>query len=74
MDGKARTMIIVTPKRHVKHFEELPRNEFASLWKESFEWMLKQSPSLDNFKHIIMNIGMYMNHPHLHVKISFRKV
>eukprot|EP00241_Pyramimonas_parkeae_P012930 CAMPEP_0114227012 /NCGR_PEP_ID=MMETSP0058-20121206/1552_1 /TAXON_ID=36894 /ORGANISM="Pyramimonas parkeae, CCMP726" /LENGTH=294 /DNA_ID=CAMNT_0001337803 /DNA_START=129 /DNA_END=1014 /DNA_ORIENTATION=+ len=67
IDAKARPLLVLTPKRHVRRLSELSDDELVAFWRDAVDMIeLEQIP---RFNSLILNHGKFQNHAHLHLKI-----
>lgn len=62
VDAKGRSMLIITPKRHVERVTELTDDELVELAMQLRKFDAKLA---------IVNHGAFQNHAHLHLKLAF---
>ncbi|CAF2318212.1 unnamed protein product [Rotaria sp. Silwood2] len=74
LDGKARSMLILTPIRHVERLSELndENGEMKAFWDDAIELIDRECNQLETcYRTMVLNHGTYRNHSHLHLKIKF---
>mmetsp|Transcript_20447 Transcript_20447/g.44751 ORF Transcript_20447/g.44751 Transcript_20447/m.44751 type:complete len:296 (+) Transcript_20447:304-1191(+) len=67
IDAKARPLLVLTPKRHVRRLADLSDVELEAFWRNAGE--LLTANNLPGFTSAILNHGKFQNHAHLHLKI-----
>jgi RNA recognition motif. (a.k.a. RRM, RBD, or RNP domain)/HIT domain len=70
MDAKARSMFVVTPRRHIESMADMTNEELRDLWMGCAAVVRREGLTPEAVLAMICNSGRRMNHAHLHVKLK----